>query len=227
MEHKCGRPLGLQINEKSGDIYIADAYYGLMVVGPNGGMAQQLASSAEGVPFRFTNGLDIDQENGDIYFTDTSSRYDRSEYEMAMLSGDATGRLMKYDPRTKQVSVLMRGLAFSNGVALSQDKSYLLVTETTLFRIHKYWLTGTKKGTSEILMLLPGTPDNITKTTNGEFLVAVNSPTARALAMRIDGEGRIIEVLDVTFISQTISEVHEHDRRLFLGSVTVDHVGVF
>ena len=32
-----------------------------MVVGRNGGVAKQLAISVEGVSFRFTNALDIDQ----------------------------------------------------------------------------------------------------------------------------------------------------------------------
>ncbi|KAK1310261.1 Strictosidine synthase 1 [Acorus calamus] len=144
LERKCGRPLGLQLNKTSGDIYVVDAYHGLMVIGPEGGRARLLASSVDGVPFRFLNGLDIDQDNG---------------------------RLMKYDSQTKQVTVLLRGLFFANGVAVSKNKSYVLVTETTQNRIQRYWLSGAKNGISEIWVELPGSPDNIKRNNEGNFWV--------------------------------------------------------
>ena len=77
MEQVCGRPLGLKFNEATCDLYIGDAYFGLLVVGYNGGVAKQVVTSAEGVPFRFTNALDIDQNTGVIYFTDTSTIFQR------------------------------------------------------------------------------------------------------------------------------------------------------
>lgn len=47
-----------------------------MKVGPEGGLATSLSTEAEAVPFRFTNDLDIDEE-GNIYFTDSSIHYQR------------------------------------------------------------------------------------------------------------------------------------------------------
>ncbi|KAK6252050.1 hypothetical protein QUC31_013770 [Theobroma cacao] len=35
----CGRPLGLKFNYETFNLYIADAYFGLPVVGSNGGVA--------------------------------------------------------------------------------------------------------------------------------------------------------------------------------------------
>lgn len=77
LEPWCGRPLGIKFNPVTCDLYIADAYFGLMKVGPNGGPAQLLASSAEGIPFRFTNALDIDPTTGVVYFTDSSMYFQR------------------------------------------------------------------------------------------------------------------------------------------------------
>ena len=77
MEQVCGRPLGPKFNEATCDLYIADAYFGLLVVERNGGVAKQVAINAEGVPFRFTNALDIDQNTGVVYFTDTSTIFQR------------------------------------------------------------------------------------------------------------------------------------------------------
>ncbi|KAL0413747.1 UNVERIFIED_CONTAM: protein STRICTOSIDINE SYNTHASE-LIKE 13 [Sesamum radiatum] len=76
IESKCGRPLGLRFDRKTGNLYIADAYYGLMVVGPEGGVATPLATHADGNPILFANDLDI-HHNGSIFFTDTSRRYNR------------------------------------------------------------------------------------------------------------------------------------------------------
>lgn len=75
-EKDCGRPLGLRFDKETGDLYIADAYYGLLVVGPQGGLATQLTNQVQGTPILFANDLDI-HRNGSIFFTDTSKRYDR------------------------------------------------------------------------------------------------------------------------------------------------------
>ena len=77
MEPICGRPLGLKFNPTDCNLYIADAYFGLLVVEQNGGVAKQLATSAEGVPLNFTNALDIDSQTGMVYFTDSSTRFQR------------------------------------------------------------------------------------------------------------------------------------------------------
>lgn len=76
-ESVCGRPLGLQFYHKTGELYVADAYLGLMRVPARGGMAEVVATKAGGVPFNFLNGLDVDQNTGDVYFTDSSATYRR------------------------------------------------------------------------------------------------------------------------------------------------------
>lgn len=77
LEPTCGRPLGLGFNYRTVDLYIADAYHGLNVVGPKDGRIIQLATAAEGVPFLFLNAVDVDQETGIVYFTDASARFQR------------------------------------------------------------------------------------------------------------------------------------------------------
>jgi len=45
---------------------------------------------------------------------------------------------LKYDPKTKKNTVLMKNLHFANGAELSDDESFILVVETVKYRIHKY-----------------------------------------------------------------------------------------
>ncbi|KAL6528044.1 Protein STRICTOSIDINE SYNTHASE-LIKE 13 [Orobanche hederae] len=173
LEPRCGRPLGLRFDRKSGDLYIADAYYGLVVVGPEGGLATPLATQAGGEPILFANDLDI-HDNGSIFFTDTSNRYNRMNHFFILLEGEATGRLLRYDPPTRTTHVVLKGLAFPNGVQLSKDQSFLLYTETTNCRIMKYMLKGPKNGSTEVVANLPGFPDNIRINEKGDFWVAID-----------------------------------------------------
>lgn len=81
---------------------------------------------------------------------------------------------MEYDPKSKKVTVLLRGLFFANGVALSKDKTFLLVAATSKGRVLRYWLQGPKRGRCEVFAQLPGFPDNVSRSSKGEFWVALN-----------------------------------------------------
>ncbi|KAJ3680259.1 hypothetical protein LUZ60_016537 [Juncus effusus] len=172
-ESWCGRPLGLRFDKRTGDLYIADAYYGLMVVGPNGGVAKSLTNLVEGTPILFANDLDI-HSNGSVFFTDTSTRYDRRNHFYTLMEGESTGRLLRYDPQSKSTNVVVNGLAFANGVQISKDQSFLLFTETTNCRIMRYWLEGPKTGQLELYSSLPGFPDNVRINKDGKFWVAID-----------------------------------------------------
>lgn len=178
-EGLCGRPLGLRFEKKTGELYIADAYYGLMVVGPNGGLAVSLSNRAEGKPILFANDLDI-HKNGSVFFTDTSMRYSRRNHFLILLEGEATGRLLRYDPSTMTTHVVLKGLAFPNGVQLSTDQMFLLFTETTSCRVMRFWLEGPKSGQLEVFSNLPGFPDNIRMNNKGQFWVAIDCCRTRS-----------------------------------------------
>jgi sugar lactone lactonase YvrE len=95
-EHVCGRPLGLRF-DKHDNLYIADAYFGLLVMGPEGGVAKVVSTLAEGIPFKFVNDLDLD-ENGTIYFTDSSARRPRRWPQMPLLKNKTMGHEMRLNP---------------------------------------------------------------------------------------------------------------------------------
>ncbi|PPR90065.1 hypothetical protein GOBAR_AA30614 [Gossypium barbadense] len=226
LEPICGRAL--------------DAYFGLLMVGPKGGVAQVLANSSEGIPFRFTNGLDIDNNTGVVYFTDSSIIFQRRYADLLSRSStDRTGRLLRYDPRAKRASVMYKGLMFPNGVALSQNRSFLLVAETTRKRILKFNLGdegGLNNNEPKVFAELPRVPDNIKMNEKGEFWVALNmgrlgetsNDGPDPIGVKYDGEGSILQELDGNggTIFNSISEVNEVNRTLYIGSVIKSYVGV-
>lgn len=166
-----GRPLGMQF-DKHQNLIVCDAYKGLLSINPKGEITV-LTTSADGVPFKFTDALDIDSA-GMIYFTDASDTYEQKEYLYDLLEAKPHGRFMRYNPQTKETEVLLDQLYFANGVAISQDEDFVLINETYRYRIRRYWLKGEKAGTSDIFIdNLPGFPDNISSNGTGRFWLAL------------------------------------------------------
>ncbi|EXC52180.1 Strictosidine synthase 1 [Morus notabilis] len=209
-------------------LFIADAFLGLFVVGPNGGLATGLATAAEGTPFRFLNGLSVDQHTGDVYFTDFSSRFLQSQILDAIAANDSTGRLLKYDCRSKKVRVLLSALSGANGVAISSDPP-----ETIAYRTRRFWLRGTRAFTSEVVAKFPGRPDNIKRAPSGDFWVAVNIPRTEVPSsvpaeIRINGAGGNLQTLPLDqYYNTTVSELLQRGSRYYAGSAQADFVGVF
>jgi sugar lactone lactonase YvrE len=166
-----GRPLGLQF-DKDENLIVCDSYKGLLSIDPQGKI-KVLATSADGVPFKFTDALDISSD-GIIYFTDASFKYEQDKYLYDLLEAKPHGRFLSYDPATGQIKVLLKNLYFANGVALSQQEDFVLINETYRYRIVRYWLKGSKAGTHEIFIdNLPGFPDNISNNRKGTFWLAL------------------------------------------------------
>jgi len=72
---KCGRPAGIAFNNKTGELYVADAPLGLHVIPSGGGYAKKIADRVDGKPFLFLDGLDVDPTTGVVYFTSFSSKF--------------------------------------------------------------------------------------------------------------------------------------------------------
>ena len=74
--------------------------------------------------------------DGTVYFSDTCGlRHTTGVAPMdtanvCILGAVGGGKLCKYDPATKQVTTLLGGLFFANGVALHPDEEYVLVNDT-------------------------------------------------------------------------------------------------
>nr|KJB50490.1 hypothetical protein B456_008G173900 [Gossypium raimondii] len=154
---------------------------------------------------------------------------------------DRSGRLLKYDPRTKEVSVMYKGLAFPNGVALSKDHSFLLVAESIKMRILKFKVQDGGRGyVPEQLVQLSRIPDNIKSNEKGEFWVALNTGresiqtdwlgfSIDPIGVKYDQDGKVLKQLDgnggLTFNS--VSEILEFNGTLYLGSVVKPYLGIF
>ncbi|KAK3932460.1 Adipocyte plasma membrane-associated protein [Frankliniella fusca] len=176
-EHKCGRPLGMKF-DAAGNLYVADAYYGIFKYNVQTGQKTLLVGvneEIEGKKSTFVNDVAV-AKDGSVYFTVTSTTFPLFNGVHAMLApGD--GRVVKYDPQTKKAAVLADGLHTPNGIALSLNEDFLVFAESVGARVMRFDLKGNKKGILSVFAEgLPGLPDNIRIDGQGGFYVSLVVP---------------------------------------------------
>jgi sugar lactone lactonase YvrE len=166
-----GRPLGLEWLP-DGKILICDANRGLLSLDRDGRIATLLAE-IDGRPMRFCNNADI-AGDGTIYFTDSSTRFGVDEWMADLLEHSSTGSLYRLTP-DGEVTRLVTGRPFPNGVALSGDQKTLFYAETASYGLYRLDL-GTQGAEPELVTRIPGLPDNIARGSDGLIWVAIGSP---------------------------------------------------
>lgn len=176
-----GRPLGIDF-DAHGYLYVANAFLGLQRVEP-GGHVQLLLDSVDGKPLRYANDVAV-ASDGRIYLTDSSSKFSAAEAGdtlaasiLDIIEHGGHGAIIEYDPGTEVARVLVAGLNFPNGLALSEDERYLVFAETGSYQILRHWLQGERRGETEVLRdNLPGFPDNVDRGLNGRYWIGLVNP---------------------------------------------------
>lgn len=170
-----GRPLGMAFHP-DGRLIIADGIKGLLALDANRQLST-LSTTANGVPFGFTDDVIVDANGRYAYFSDASSRWGYGQDGEAVIEHGGDGRLLRYDFSNGTTDVLLEHLQFANGVALGPDEHYVLVNETGAYRISRYWLKGERAGSHDLFIdNLPGLPDNLSFNGKDRFWVALYSP---------------------------------------------------
>lgn len=173
-----GRPLGLEF-DGDGRLLVCDAKKGLLRIDTASGAVEIIADSVAGATMVFCNNAAI-ASDGTVWFSDSSTKYGIDEWKSDFVQNTRTGRLMRLAPggQPGSAEVVLDGLAFANGVALSKDEDFVCVAETGNRTVVRRWLTGNRKGMRDLLCSdLPGYPDNIARGSDGLIWVAIASPT--------------------------------------------------
>lgn len=172
--HTGGRPLGIEYVD--GRLLVCDAHRGLHWVDPRSGGVELITDAVDGTPMRFCNNAAV-ASDGTVWFSDSSRKFGIEQWKEDLVQDTRSGRLLRMDP-DGSVSTVLDGLRFANGVALAADESYVAVAETAARTVVRYWLTGDRKGTRDLLCPeLPGYPDNIARGSDGLIWVTIASPT--------------------------------------------------
>jgi len=181
-----GRALGIE-TDADGSFVVANAYTGLQRISQDG-RVESLLSEVDGKPLMYADDLAI-ANDGTIYFSEASTKFGAEKsagtYEGSLLDimeHGGHGLIIAFHPDEDVARVIIDGLQFANGVAISDDQSYLLVAETGSYRILKHWLLGPRAGETDVLIdNLPAFPDNINNGLNGNFWVGLVAPRVEVL----------------------------------------------
>jgi sugar lactone lactonase YvrE len=172
--HTGGRPLGLEFLP-DGRLLVADAHQGLLAMELATGAVEHLVDSVNGRRMLFCNNAAV-AANGDIWFSDSSTRHGIERWRADVVEDTRSGRLLCRRADGTVEKHLDR-LAFANGVALAADESFVAVAETTGRTVVRLWLRGERAGTRDLLCAdLPGYPDNIARGSDGLIWVTIASP---------------------------------------------------
>lgn len=170
-----GRVLGLEFDGE--DLLAAATDAGLLSIAPDGSVTT-LVDWVGGRPIAFADDLHV-ADDGTVYFTDATV-HDLFQDELFELRD--TGRLLAYHPDSGETTVELEELGFANGVEAGPEGDSLLVTETSRYRITRYWIEGGRAGISETFAEnLVGYPDNVDAAGDGTYWVAIPSLRQDAL----------------------------------------------
>lgn len=196
-----GRVLGFDF-DREGRLIAADAMRGLLAIaapaGPSGDkkitvLADKVSVNGEEDPIRYADAVVV-AKDGKMYFTDASRRFGPKEWGgtfnasvLDILEHSATGRVLVHDPASGKTEVMVDGLSFANGIALSADERSIYVNETGEYRIWKFAVdarglnarevTGADASSAKIVLAnLPGYPDNLMRGMSGRIWVGLVKP---------------------------------------------------
>ncbi len=169
-----GRPLGIEL-DVDGRLLVCDARRGLLRVDTASGAVEAVTDSVNGAKMVFCNNAAV-ASDGTVWFSDSSTKYGIDQWKDDFVQNTRTGRLMKLST-DGTIEVVLDGLAFANGVALSAAEDFVCVAETGARTVVRRWLTGNRAGMRDLLCQgLPGYPDNIARGSDGLIWVTIASP---------------------------------------------------
>jgi ribose transport system permease protein len=112
--------------------------------------------------------------DGRVFFSEATTRYEMHDWTVDSLEMRGNGRIICFDPKTGVSRTVVPRLSFPNGICMTGDGQSLLFAQTFHCKISRYWFDGPKKGTIELVTdTLPGYPDNIRRSSDGHFWVAL------------------------------------------------------
>ena len=138
----CGVITGMSTAPNDSTVlYIADCNRGIFKLDLKAGreivsLVDTRLPIADVPPMRMITDLAV-LSNGSIYFIDGSSKFGINQSVYEIFEAGDNGNLLHYNPADGSVRMVASGLHFPKGLCASHDESFLMITESTRFRILK------------------------------------------------------------------------------------------
>ncbi|GAC57594.1 hypothetical protein GOHSU_22_00540 [Gordonia hirsuta DSM 44140 = NBRC 16056] len=170
----AGHLLGLEVLP-DGSVVMCDHDRGVLHLEGGRGRPTVMVDVVDDRPLRFASNV-VAAADGTLYISASSQRYTIDNWRSDLIEHAGSGRLIRRQSDGK-VETLLHDLQFANGLVLAPDESFVLIAETGASRITRYWLTGERRGETEVVIDgLPGYPDNLTIGSDGLIWCALAAP---------------------------------------------------
>lgn len=124
---------------------------------------------------------------------------------------------------------MAKGLAGPDSLAISNNSSYILITEIVSNMIQKFYLTGPKANTIETILTNILIPGNIKRIEPGNEFVVPENPVAYVhYALKINGSGGILANKTIAGPYASVPYVRDLQQKgisFFLGSTFAIFIG--
>ena len=177
--HIGGHPLGLAF-DREGNLHTCVGGMGLFKISPAGEVTKlsdetnrTFLSVIDDSRLRLADDLDI-APDGRVFFSEATIRYEMYDWVIDGLEARGNGRIICYNPKDGSSHTVLPSLQLPNGICVEKDGQSLLFAETWGCRITRWYFDGPKKGQREVIIEnLPGYPDNINRSSDGNYWCAL------------------------------------------------------
>jgi hypothetical protein len=163
-------PVGAMAVTPDGSLLACVTGKGLFRIGRGGEVSAVLEASGEGSLACLT-GVTV-HSDGSYYLTSGSRRRATADWVWDLMERGRTGQLLRHDPGSGGVEVLLDGLAYANGVTVAADDTSLLFAESWRHTMGRFDLQSGKRS-GDVLERLPGYPGRISTSPAGGYWLAV------------------------------------------------------
>jgi Strictosidine synthase len=143
---------------------------GVVRVDPSGSV-EAVVTDAGGAALQCVTALAVDASGDVVYVCDGSRRHGPDDWVHDLMERNAAGRLVAFDRRRGDATVLLDGLAWPAGVALSADDRHLVFSTAWDHTVRRCGVDG--GGVSVVQEGLPGYPGKLAPATGGGYWLAV------------------------------------------------------
>lgn len=155
-----------------------------VVYADNDANAPEIRTDSSGAPGRniaVCDNLEVSEDGRRInffepFYYENASADDAIDEAIALAPN---GRLWRYDIESNSIRLIAEGFHFINGIlydphpGLAREES-VIVTQTSLFRVTRFYVNGPKAGSFEIVIdTLPGMPDGMDRDEKGRIWLAM------------------------------------------------------
>jgi sugar lactone lactonase YvrE len=185
-QNKCGRVLGVRVDSKN-NLYVIDAQSGVKKVDVLTGKVEsiyRIGPKQAGRDVKFIDDFAIvegaGKKGGHVFYITDSTALGVELLGVSVMTRETSGRVIRFDSDTKEISVVSDEIALPTGIELMDDGKHLLVSEGSKRNLLKININTGKK---EVLLKgLPGYMDNIRRSSRKgieTYWIALFQPKAK------------------------------------------------